>query len=110
MERRDRSDYWILDKNHKAIPATLGEWAELQGLRERIMFETEVGDATVVTAFFGFDHEYSIGLRDEPLLFGTAIKRGDVYSHQTETATYMAASDAHYAVVPGVEPTENASQ
>lgn len=52
-----KKDYFILDENRNAIPATLMEWAEyFENTKKRIVKQENIGDYWISTVFFGLDY------------------------------------------------------
>lgn len=54
-----RSDKYILDEHHNAIPADLETWAKWFETNERKVAQTELNGKLVSTVFLGLDHNFS---------------------------------------------------
>lgn len=90
--------FW--DRERK--PLTLREFGQLfQDHSYRILARTDIGDATVTTAWLGVD-QGPLG-EDLPQIFGTIIRRGDQWGTERFDATEADALTRHADVVAALE-------
>ncbi len=89
--------FYILDKDHKIIEATLEEFGLFfspEFHRDRIVRQERVGGAFISTVFLCLDHNYRFD--GPPLLFETMIFPEAVYDHyQTRCCTWDEAVIMH---------------
>lgn len=87
-------DTWML-KGHVAVPVAFSDW-RLQGIEQRRVAETEVGDVRISTVFLGVDHGWGGG---PPLLFETMVFGGNYDEYQDRYSSWQDAEEGHARVV-----------
>lgn len=93
--------YWILDPDHRPVPADLLTWGRMFGRADRHVAHTELPNGyTVSTVFLGIDH----GWDDEgpPILFETMTFPSDERQLQARYATWDEAVIGHNLMVEQV--------
>lgn len=96
------SGHFILD-GHRVVPCTnLREWCKMFESKDRIVAQTEIGEATVSTVFLGLDHGW--GLRSEGLVFETMVFGApDEDDRTTRYRTWDEAEAGHKKIVEEIE-------
>lgn len=95
------SDKYILD-GHKAVPATLMEWAKWYETADRTVAKTQIGDVNVSTVFLGLDHSFGYG---PPQLFETMAFGGELDQEQERYSTWDQAIAGHDVMCARVRST-----
>lgn len=79
-------------------------WARWFETANRIVAQTQVGEATVSTVFLGFD--YNFWTQGQPLLYETLIFGGDMDGREKRYATRAQALAGHEAVLRAFDSKE----
>ena len=87
------SDYYVLDKDHKPIRATLDEWSKFTEPHCTSRVARDENDEILVsTVFLGLDHNWGEG---PPILFETMIFGGEHDEDQWRYETWDEAIAGH---------------
>jgi hypothetical protein len=94
-----RIRHYVLDENRQAIPCEdfleAAEWFE--SADRQVALTTLSGDAFVSTVFLGLDHNH--GGIGPPLLFETAVFRGQKAEIMMRYSTWAQAEEGHKQIV-----------
>lgn len=93
------SNLFILD-GHRAIPATLMQWAQWYETADRRVAKTTIGEIDVSTVFLGIDHSFGDRV---PILFETMVFGGELDERMERYATWQDAEEGHRRWVKKVE-------
>lgn len=96
----DMPEYFLLNKNHEAVPCSMLEWAQAyEGMEGRIVQKTNVGNAEISTVFLGLNHNFGQG---PPAIFESMVFGGQFDDEQCRYATWDEAVTGHWELVAKV--------
>lgn len=104
--RAAMSWYYVLDENHKAVPATLMEWARFIDGNNRVA-AWERGPVSVSTVFLGLDHSFGGPV---PLIFETLVFGGPLDGEMKRHSTWAEAEAGHAEMVKRAETAHDCPQ
>src|SRR3972149_4247748 len=93
-ERNMDNRYFILDENHRPVPASHEEWScWFEDADRTVSHDTVSWDVYVSTVFLGINHRF--GDDGPPLLFETMIFGGEHDGWQARYSTWDEAVEGH---------------